>query len=46
MKKSKIYYDLFLKSGDPMCLVLSRDYERTENLRKQIKLQKKDDLTL
>lgn len=46
MKKSKVYYELFLKTGDPMCLVLSRDFEKTENLKKKIKLAKKEDLTL
>ena len=38
MKKSlsSKYYDMFLSTGDPMCLVLARDFKRTEDLRKQI----------
>ena len=29
-------YDLFLRYGDPMCLILSRDFLKTEKLREKI----------
>ena len=34
--EAKNYYKLFLKTGDPMCLLLSRDFKKTEDLRKQV----------
>ena len=46
MKRSRVYYDLFLRYGDPMCLLLAKDFEKTENLRKEINTNKNQDLTL
>lgn len=44
---SNNFYQVFLRTGDPMCLLLARDCEKTEKLKKKIiQKENKDNLSL